>query len=688
MSEEQTSPIRVRSLRFPFSLPRTNLLRDDAQLPRAPKAHEPRGFDRIISQLRLFGRLNPGPNHRADIDGLRAIAVIAVILMHAGVSALSGGFLGVDVFFVISGYLLYQQIAVRFQERKFAFFAFYGRRLRRTLPALYFVGAATLAAGVFILMPGDLDALARSTIAAALCVSNLFFAAQSGYFDSDAISKPMLHTWSLGVEEQFYLIAPLIPFVLCRLSVAGRRAALLALLGADLAFCIVLQSLAPTITFFMMAPRLWEFLIGALVAEYSLPAVRRRWLVELGSAAALAALLLSLFCFSEMNAQPGLITLVPCLATAVLIHVGSGKPFVTRLLGSGPLAFCGLISYSLYLWHWPLIVYARYVGLPPSATAFVLGALLLTGLSLLSWKYIETPFRDPASALRRHAAPILVSALALLLASGSALVLSRGLPQRFSPRIAAITSYYDYADRRDFREGTCFITSKYGSGRQFGASNCLRTSAAQPNYLLIGDSQAAHLWAGFSRVFRNVHFLQATASGCKPTLTTEGRAYCVDLMHKALIEFLPSAKIDGVIFSASWNDEDAAPLKATLAYAKKFAAHVIVLGKIPTYDFSLPDLLGRSLAEGRPDLLREHTSLYPKHVDMVLRGFIDPGNFISLVDLLCPENQCILFASDNVPLQFDESHLTTEGSVLVAQKLAALVQFAPLVAPPNGRASR
>lgn len=649
----------------------------------------PARFSPFADALRALSPLGNRPkksaahelSYRPDIDGLRAIAVLGVILLHAGVEQLPGGFLGVDVFFVISGYLVHLQISSRLRERRFSPPDFYGRRLRRTFPALYAISAATLAAGLFVLMPGDLDALARSAAAAALGVSNILFAAQTGYFDHDAITKPLLHTWSLGVEEQFYLISPLIPFALRNLSARARGIALIVLLVVDLAFCVFVQSLVPAITFFMMPPRFWEFLIGALVAEGFAPKTANRWIAEAVAVLALLSLLLSMLWISGAAAHPGLVTLVPCAATAALIHIGTfRKTLVTRLLSAPPLVFCGLISYSLYLWHWPLIVFARYLDLPESPAAVALGALLLFFLSVISWKYIEQPFRDPASPLRRRAAPILGSWLVILLGMSGALVSARGLPGRFSPRIAAITSYYDYAKRRDFREGTCFITSGYGSARYFDRGLCLTPSASQPNYLLIGDSHAAHLWAGFSRVFRKVHILQATASGCKPLLATQGLRYCVDLMHEALVDFLPAAKLDGVIFSAAWDAEDAAPLKATIDYAREFAPHVIVLGKIPSYDVALPALLGRSLVEHRPDLVYEHTSDYSKQVDSALAPAIGAENFVSLVDLLCSNGHCLTYAaSDDVPLQFDDSHLTTEGSIVVAQRLAKLSAFAPLV---------
>lgn len=663
------------------------LLRDEASPDAPPEARKKNSAKGGLAFFARFGQ-SRSPTakiaYRADIDGLRALAVFGVILMHAGVSVISGGFLGVDVFFVISGYLVHQQIVTRLRAQTFSLVAFYGRRVRRTFPALYLVAALSLIAGAVILMPGDFDALARSAIAAALGVSNILFAIHTGYFDHDAITKPLLHTWSLGVEEQFYVIAPLIPFALRKLSDRNRGIILLSLVVGDLVFCIIVQSLIPAITFFMMPPRLWEFLLGSVIAEGFIPPITRRWIAELTSAAALAALLLSMLWISWGAAHPGLVTLIPCLATAALIHIGgTQQTFVTRLLGTAPLVFCGLISYSLYLWHWPLIVFARYMDLTLSPAILAIGGALLVVLSVLSWKYVETPFRDPASPFRRHAVPILIIGLLLLIGASSAVISARGMPGRFPPKVAAVTSYYDYVDRRDFQEGSCFITSKYGSARYFDRKDCLQKSATQPNYLLIGDSHAAHFWAGFSRIFRNVHILQATASGCKPLLGTHGLRYCTDLMHKALVDFLPSAKLDGVIFAAAWNAADASALKATFAYAKRFVPHVIILGNIPTHDIALPDLLGRSLVKNQPDLVFKNQSSYPGTVDTLFKTLIDPANYVSLVNLLCPANRCIVYASANVPLQFDTSHLTTEGSILIAKKLAKLPLFAPLV---EGRA--
>jgi peptidoglycan/LPS O-acetylase OafA/YrhL len=687
MNEPHIDVTRARMLNVPF-LSRLMVAKHDTARPAATpsmtkaapaaSAHKP--------LARRLGRRDAASGYRADIDGLRAIAVLAVILVHAGVRSVGGGFLGVDVFFVISGYLVHQQVMSRLETGSFSLFGFYGRRIRRTFPALYLIAGVSLVAGAVLLMPGDFDALARSAIAAGLGASNILFAMQTGYFDHDAITKPLLHSWSLGVEEQFYLVAPIVPFAIRRFSAVTRRSILIGLCVLDLAFCVVVQRLIPDITFFMMPPRLWEFLLGSLVAEGMLPSLKRQWLYELAAAAALAGLLFALASLSRANAHPGLATLLPCLATALLIQIGGTTSTLThRLLGLAPLALCGLISYSLYLWHWPLIVFARYADLPLDFGNCAIGAGLLCILSILSWKYVETPFRDPVSPLRRHAVPILLTALCCLAATSSLVIAGHGLPKRFSPEVAAVTSYYDYADRRDYRDGSCFVTSKYNDARYFDRNTCLQTSAMQPNYLLIGDSHAAHLWTGLSRAFPKIHLLQATASGCKPVLGTHGLGYCVDLMHEALVDFLPSAKLDGVIFAAAWNDADLVPLQATLAYAQKYVPKVIVIGDIASHEIDLPNLLGRSIIAHRPELIIENQSPWPWHWDRLYKAGIAPENYVSLVDLMCPEHRCIVYAAPDVPLQFDTSHLTSEGSLFVAKRMAELPIFAPLV---DGRPMR
>ena len=343
-------------------------------------------------------------SYRPDIDGLRAVAVVAVILTHVGMPGFAGGFVGVDVFFVISGYLIYRDLIRRLAEGRLSLVGFYGRRMRRTLPALYLVCAVTLAGAALLMMPGDFDELARSMIAAVCLVPNIFYLAQTGYFDGAATGKPLLHTWSLGVEEQFYLLAPLLALALVRLAPRRRTAVLVALFGLALALAIGVRLQSRDAAFYLMPTRAFEFLVGCLLAEGVVPAIRARWRAEALTAIAALALAIAITAFSGRTPLPGLLSLVPCLATAAIIHVGSTqRTAVGTALGRRGPAFVGLISYSLYLWHWPLIVAAHYAGLPVTPALALGGTILLVGLSVLSWRFVETPFRDPRSIWRGRA---------------------------------------------------------------------------------------------------------------------------------------------------------------------------------------------------------------------------------------------------------------------------------------------
>lgn len=612
--------------------------------------------------------------YRPDIDGLRAVAVLSVVATHLGLAGFAGGFLGVDIFFVISGYLITRNLEAS-QGRGWRGLAdFYTRRMRRTMPALYLVTLATAICAALLLLPGELDDFARSVVATVLFVPNLFFLSETDYFAHAAASKPLLHTWSLGVEEQFYLVAPLIPLALRRLGRRGRGAALLGLLLASLLLCAILQRSAAPAAFFLMPTRLWEFVVGGMIAERVLPPVRSDWLAEALAAAALVALGGSIYAFSAATAHPGLPTLIPCVATAALIHVGTGRrTLVGRLLGCRPMAGIGLISYSIYLWHWPMIRFGRLLDLPETPAALLAGFGLLIGLSTLSWRFVEVPFRAPGTFPRRHALRILAPGAALLAGLGFVTVWAHGFPQRFTPAVASVASYYDYANRRDFREGTCFITSKYGDVRYFDRRACLTPSTGKPNLLVIGDSHGAHLWAGLHAVFPDWNVMQATASGCKPLLPPSGKTYCTDLIRQVMTQDLPRMrpKPDVILLGSVWGTEDLAPLETTMRELAAGGTHVIVMGRMPGHNEALPTLLARATLEGKASLVRDHQEGAPFDIDRAFKAALPPDAYFSATDLLCPHEDCRVYAGPGIPLQFDTDHLTTEGSILVAEGLRA-----------------
>ncbi len=609
------------------------------------------------------GACSPANRHRPDIDGLRALAVAAVILTHLQVHGFHGGFLGVDVFFVISGYLIFREILARVDDGTLSIAAFYARRMRRTVPALLVVMSVSLAVATTVLMPGELDDMARSLLGAVLFVSNIVFATQNGYFDQASAVKPLLHTWSLGVEAQFYLVAPVLALMLARLPRPGRRAALLMLGTASLAGCIALRRVSADAAFFAMPTRLFEFIVGGLAAEGLIAPIRRAWVAEATAATALATLAAVIALTSPATPLPGLLSLVPCVATAAIIHAGaSHATLVGKASGVRAIAFLGTISYSLYLWHWPIIVLAQRAGLPFTPSTVVACGLLLFALSALTWRTVEQPFREPSSPLRKHASLLLPACGGSLCAVCALVLAGNGWPGRFPSTVASVASHYSDASRAPYREGRCFMTSKDRLA-SFDRSACLGLAADRPNVLLLGDSHAAHLWSGFREAWPDVNVLQATASGCKPRSDATGPPRCTELMRDMLDHFIPAHHLDAVVVAALWEADDVATLRRTVAALRPYTDRVIVFGPVPRYDQPASTLLARAMLHGALAGAASHLMAGVKPLDAAMREALTPlATYVSPYAILCPRDQCRMLATPGVPMQFDYHHFTREGA--------------------------
>ena len=375
--------------------------------------------------------------YRPDVDGLRAVAVTLVLLFHAGLG-FRGGFVGVDVFFVISGFLITGLILKEQDAETFSLKNFWLRRIRRIIPAATAVVVVVLATGFLLLLPRDYEDLANATVAQQFMLSNFYFWQNTGYFDGPAELKPLLHTWSLAVEEQFYIGYPFLLLVLRRF---GRRItfwSLLVLLVGSLALSEYGVRHYPSPTFFLLPTRAWELLIGGLICF--LPKPTRVWSSCLTAVSwlALALILWAGWCYTSATPFPGISACVPCVAAAALIYANSIRmTFPARLLATKPFVFVGLISYSLYLWHWPVLAFGRYWSLVDG----VAGGLLAVGISLVlavaSWRCIETPFRrrkpdsdvaEPAKKGRVVLTALVTSAITVSIASSIGAL--RGLPFR------------------------------------------------------------------------------------------------------------------------------------------------------------------------------------------------------------------------------------------------------------------
>jgi len=371
--------------------------------------------------------------YRAEIDGLRAVAILPVVLFHADYDIFSGGYVGVDIFFVISGYLITSILVRQLDAGSFHFADFWERRARRILPAATVVMFVTLVAGWFILLPDDLESLGLSAGFQACFSSNIYFWRDSGYFSPAVETKPLLHTWSLAVEEQFYFIFPVLLFVLSKFLKTWRTWCIAALIVASFALSVVGSFNCPVACFYLLPMRGWELLIGS--ALVFMPSTQFRVRNELVSILGAVAICYAILSFDQNTRFPGVAALLPCLGTAAIIWSnGSRLTRVGIFLSWRPFVAIGLISYSLYLWHWPLFVYAKYLSLGQLPHIVRLAVIVSsTAVAWLSWKYIETPFRRKIVFAHRSAIGVAsVAAILLLLGIGLMFQYGQGFPSRIS----------------------------------------------------------------------------------------------------------------------------------------------------------------------------------------------------------------------------------------------------------------
>lgn len=385
--------------------------------------------------------------YRPDVDGLRALAVVLVLLFHAELG-FTGGYVGVDVFFVISGFLITGMILKEQRTGSFQFKTFWLRRIRRILPASMAMVVAVLFAGGFLLLPKDYERLAEATVAQQLMFANIHFFKNTGYFDGPSEMMPLLHTWSLAVEEQFYLLYPCLLVAIGRLQQRLKLATLLTIFVLSFVWNVVTVQQDPSSAFYLLPARAWEMLLGGIICFAPAPKRVPTRLLGLMSWLGLMAIVGSAWSFDSLTPFPGWSALVPCVGTAVLIYANSlGLTQAGRWLAARPMVFVGLISYSLYLWHWPILAFARYwIGeeLGPYVGSITLVASFV--MAFLSWKFIETPFRrkSPSSSVIQGSAtpgrPFAIALTATVFLVGIALLIESadGIRGRFSNDVLAI----------------------------------------------------------------------------------------------------------------------------------------------------------------------------------------------------------------------------------------------------------
>jgi peptidoglycan/LPS O-acetylase OafA/YrhL len=652
-------------------------------------------------QLTFRSNASSSSAYRADIDGLRAIAVVSVLLFHARVPGFSGGFVGVDIFFVISGYLITNIVHRDLLEDRFTFLGFYERRIRRIFPTLFTVLVVCTAVGMVLFPPQQLVEFARSLLAVLGFVSNIYFQTTSrtqGYFTDHAAQQYLLHTWSLSVEEQFYLLFPCLLLCLHKFARPYKRAALLVL--AVLSFLLSVRGVrqSPISAFYLLPGRAWELLAGSLLALKPLPALTNSLARGLLGLAGLGAIVYAIGTFTDGTPFPGAAALVPCGGAALLLYAGEGGDSFTRIaMGFRPLVFIGAISYSLYLWHWPLIVWTKYFyttyWLPPERE--IPGLVLSFVLAFLTFEFIETPFRTRRSKVdrqRRHPAVWAgVGASALLAAMALGLIVTHGFPTRFSAHKTAQMAE-NYARKSEFPEvGKC-NNYKTNMQRYEDVVFCELGQPARKNILFLGDSHLIQLYPLLKDMQQQDQFhgrsaVLASGGGCPPSegVNNAFPGYDCDSFTRFALQRASMDDIDTVfvVFSPWWALSDGNScimrdghcvqsltgdqawhlvmneMDGHIRDLRKMGKRVILTVPFPIYDKFIPDMEIRNigLAPFRiaalepiqliPDTLRHDVR------DLAARAgadLYDPN------ETLCKGGKCI-YAVDGISLYVDHIHL-------------------------------
>lgn len=639
--------------------------------------------------------------YRKEIDGLRALALIPVILFHAKFELFSGGFVGVDVFFVISGYLIASIILQEQEQGTFSILKFYERRARRILPALFFITLCCVPFALMWMLPSQQKDFAQSMSAVAFFVSNIFFWDESGYFESASEEKPLLHTWSLAVEEQFYLVFPLLVILLWRrrgnyLLITVTTLAVLSLLISDYS-----SRHFPSANFYLAHTRAWELFVGVICAHSQLDKFRRGH--ELLSAAGLVLIVFAIFAFSDETRFPSFYALVPVVGTGLVIMFGSRGTLTAKLLSNRFLVGIGLISYSGYLWHQPLFAFARIrsIGEPSTGLFLLLSACALC-LAYFSWRFVECPFRN----MEKTSTTFVVRSLSFFALVVICIGVFGSVNKSFGDKTLANGEKLSALDHR--------LRSNHGLAKKclsFPVKEKCKTGDA-PEILVWGDSYAMHLVPGILSSNPEAKIVQMTKSTCSPSFyfvpyheTRRVRSEAEECwnFNKNILQWLdqnrsvkfavlasPFGKFvfrdwkfvtDEGVFSVSPDATRPYFLK-TLEALKQRGIKPVIFAPTPHTNFDIGLCVVRNIFFD-DDLSVCNFQLgtsQQKQEDVIkyLSDIADDYHVIWVSDEICKNQVCNAVIEDTI-IYRDTSHLSHEGSAFIGRKM----KFYDLITRPN-----
>jgi peptidoglycan/LPS O-acetylase OafA/YrhL len=639
--------------------------------------------------------------YRPDIDGLRFLAVLPVMFYHAGIPGFSGGYIGVDVFFVISGYLITGIIIEELDQGSFSLHNFYERRARRILPALFTVILCSTAVAAIVALPAQFATFGKSALATVFFSSNIFFWGQDNYFGGASEMMPLLHTWSLAVEEQFYLLFPPVLIMIVTWRPTARTYLLSGVCLASIAVGIYGVAHHPSAAFYLPPARVWELLLGSLLVlghfQMRIPTALH---LPLGIAG-LLCISIPVAVYSKDTGFPGLAALPPCIGTSILLHIGAKRQtMVTRLLSLRPLVLLGLISYSLYLWHWPVLVFLRlYLGEVALGTSVGLLAIAFsTVMAFLSWRYIERPFRTKGFLSRRRIFTLAAAISLVVAVLGGAISQQNGFPFRFSPRVNQLA---DAARNVDPRSVYCPGNMPSGERCRIGSMGDVEV-----DFLLWGDSHAAAVLPAvdYAAKFTGHAGYFVGDAACPPLigvvrLRINMARQCRDFNYDVLSYIEAQGdRIKLVILAGRWaqladgqsymnesgrgvviidNESTSAGPTANLAVFErglrrtvtalvKMGKSVVILGDAPEVGWHVPFSLAAAEAwQRKPPTAPTSAEVARRNVmvDAVLKrvGAVAPFRKISLAAQLCP-GECKV-THQGYPVYIDDDHLSAYGAV-------------------------
>lgn len=630
-------------------------------------------------------------SYRGDIDGLRAVAVLLIIFYHAFPNTLPGGFIGVDIFFVISGYLISTIIFANLKKANFSFLDFYTRRVNRIFPALIVVLVTCFTFGWFTLLADEFKFLGKHIASGAGFISNLVFWQESGYFDTSSHSKPLLHLWSLGIEEQFYILWPILMWLSWKHKLNLFNVSILIFLvsfGLNIYQIYFLGELSSS--FFLPHSRFWELMAGAILAQgkellnhnNSLNSIK-----SIQSNIGFGLIFTAALLIDKTNSFPGFWALFPVVGTVLIINAGENSWLNRKILFSPPLVWIGLISYSLYLWHWPLIVFARILNhelqTPLIQISALIGSFLL---ATLSFNFIEKPFRF--GGYKKAKATILCFTMLIVGYIGFNTYVRDGLTFRLNqiqfrlpPVLQSLGEKQSIPTNQNNELNKDRISESNGLSPD--ASNHTLVNYKKPQIWLWGDSYAGHLVAGYQSRFGNAfEIVRFNVNGCPPILGLEltNRINCLK-GNQEVLDRIVSERPFKVVLAANWTDYDWKQIESTLnAFQKANYNQIDIIGPAPQWNDSLYKQLYLNYLKTKNSNIpyRMQFGLNPNFLEiepkLMALAQRYQARYISIVNILCDRSGCITRFGDTADTlaSFDGGHFTEMASRFVVDQFPQL----------------